>query len=38
MFKSDYYADVTPPELVNAHLHADSELMQALRKEKTPVV
>jgi oxalate decarboxylase len=46
MFKSDYYADVsldqwlalTPPELVNAHLHADSQLMQALRKEKTPVV
>jgi oxalate decarboxylase len=46
MFKSDYYADVsldqwlalTPPELVNAHLHADSALMQALRKEKTPVV
>jgi hypothetical protein len=29
---------LTPPELVNAHLHADSELMQALRKEKTPVV
>jgi oxalate decarboxylase len=46
MFKSDYYADVslnqwlalTPPELVNAHLHADSRLMQALRKEKAPVV
>ena len=46
MFKSDYYADVslnqwlalTPPELVEAHLHADSQLMQALRKEKTPVV
>jgi len=46
MFKSDYYADVsldqwlalTPPELVNAHLHADSQLMQALRKEKTPIV
>src|ERR1700728_772564 len=46
MFKSSYYADVsldqwmalTPPELVSAHLHGDSELMQALRKEKTPVV
>ncbi len=46
MFKSDYYADVslnqwlalTPPELVSAHLHADSQLMQALRKEKMPVV
>jgi oxalate decarboxylase len=45
-FKSDYYADVsldqwlalTPPELVTAHLHADSQLMQALRKEKVPVV
>ncbi len=46
MFKSDYYADVslnqwlalTPPELVRAHLHANSQLMQALRKEKMPVV
>ena len=46
MFKSDYYADVslnqwlalTPPELVEAHLHGDSQLMQALRKEKVPVV
>ena len=26
------------PGLVNAHLHADSQLMQALRKEKVPVV
>jgi oxalate decarboxylase len=46
MFKGDLYADVslnqwlalTPPELVEAHLHADSQLMQALRKEKMPVV
>jgi hypothetical protein len=29
---------LTPPELVNAHLHADSRLVQALRKEKAPVV
>jgi oxalate decarboxylase len=46
MFKSDYYADVsldqwlalTPPELVNAHLHAHTQLMQVLRKDKMPVV
>jgi oxalate decarboxylase len=46
MFKSDYFADVsldqwlalTPPELVNAHLHADSQLIQAFRKQKAPVV
>jgi oxalate decarboxylase len=46
VFKSDYYADVsldqwlalTPSELVNAHLKGNSQLMQALRKEKVPVV
>jgi oxalate decarboxylase len=46
VFKSDYYADVsldqwlalTPPELVAAHLKAGPELIQALRKEKKPVV
>ena len=46
IFKSDYYADVslnqwlalTPPELVSAHLKADPQFMQALRKEKSPIV
>jgi oxalate decarboxylase len=45
-FKSSYYADVslnqwlalTPPELVNAHLKLDPQVMAALRKEKAPVV
>jgi oxalate decarboxylase len=46
MFKSNYYADLsldqwlalTPPELVDAHLKLDPQVMQALRKEKVPVV
>jgi oxalate decarboxylase len=46
MFKSSYYADVslnqwlalTPPELVEAHLHLDEAVMHALRKTKAPVV
>ena len=46
VFKSDYFADVslnqwlalTPPELVSATLHADPQLLHALRKEKSPVV
>jgi oxalate decarboxylase len=46
IFNSDYYADVsldqrlalTPPELVSVHLKADPQLLQALRKEKVPVV
>ena len=46
MFKSSYYADVslnqwlalTPPELVEAHLHLDKAVMHALRKTKAPVV
>ncbi|WP_019423346.1 oxalate decarboxylase family bicupin [Paenibacillus sp. OSY-SE] len=46
MFQSDRFADVslnqwmalTPHELVRDHLHASPELMQALRKQKWPVV
>jgi oxalate decarboxylase len=46
IFKSDYYADVsfdqwlalTPPELVNAHLKSNEQLIRALRKDKAPVV
>jgi oxalate decarboxylase len=46
MFKSSYFADVsldtwmalTPPELVKAHLGLDQQVMDALRKQKTPVV
>ena len=46
VFKSDYYADIsfdqwlalTPPELVKAHLHTDEKFIEALRKEKVPVV
>jgi oxalate decarboxylase len=46
MFKSSYYADLsldtwmanTPPELVQAHLHLDPQVMDALRKEKAPVI
>jgi len=46
MFKSSYYADVsldqwmalTPPELVEAHLKLDKQVMAALRKDKVPVV
>ena len=46
IFKSSYYADVslnqwmalTPPELVEAHLNLDRQVMAALRKEKVPVV
>jgi oxalate decarboxylase len=46
MFKSSYYADVsldqwmalTPPELVQAHLRVDRQTMNALRKEKMPIV
>jgi oxalate decarboxylase len=45
-FKSRYYADVsldqwmalTPPELVEAHLKLEPEVMKALRKGKMPVV
>ena len=46
MFKSSYFADVsldqwmalTPPELVEAHLNLDGQVMDALRKNKAPVV
>ena len=46
MFKSSYYADVslnqwlalTPPELVQGHLNLDKAVMDALRKDKSPVV
>jgi oxalate decarboxylase len=46
MFKSNYYADVsldqwialTPPELVQAHLRIDRQTIDALRKEKKPIV
>jgi oxalate decarboxylase len=46
MFKSSYYADVsldqwialTPPGLIQAHLHVDQHTLDALRKEKKPLV
>jgi oxalate decarboxylase len=46
MFKSSYFADVslnqwmalTPPELVEAHLKLDRQVMDTLRKNKAPVV
>jgi oxalate decarboxylase len=46
MFNSSYYADIslnqwlalTPPELVQAHLGLDKQVMEALRKQKSPVV
>jgi oxalate decarboxylase len=46
MFKSSYYADLslnqwlalTPAPLLDAHLHLKPEVMEAFRKQKTPVV
>jgi oxalate decarboxylase len=46
IFKSSYFADLslnqwmalTPPELVEAHLKLDKQVMGALRKTKSPVV
>ena len=46
IFKSSYFADVsldqwmalTPPELVQAHLNLDEQVMEALRKQKAPIV
>jgi oxalate decarboxylase len=46
MFKSSYFADVslnqwlalTPPELVSEHLKLDQPFMNALRKQKAPIV
>jgi oxalate decarboxylase len=46
MFRSDHFADMSlnqwmalvPPGLVRDHLHADQALMDALHKDKRPVV
>ncbi len=46
MFKSSYYADLslnqwlalTPPALLAAHLHLDEKVMEALQKQKSPVI
>jgi oxalate decarboxylase len=46
LFKSDHFADMslsqwlalTPPALVQAHLHLNQTVMGALRKHKEPVV
>jgi oxalate decarboxylase len=46
MFKSSYYADLslnqwmalTPPELLQAHLKLDPQVMRALEKQKHPIV
>jgi oxalate decarboxylase len=46
MFKSDHYADVslnqwlalTPPELVQAHLKLDPQVLAAFHKTKSPIV
>jgi oxalate decarboxylase len=46
IFKSSYYADLsldtwmalTPPELLDAHLKLDQQVMTALRKNKAPIV
>jgi oxalate decarboxylase len=46
MFKSDYYADLsldqwmalTPPDLLQVHLHLDQQVTDALRKNKAPIV
>ena len=46
IFKSSYYADLsldtwmalTPPELVQAHLKLDPQVMNALRKKVAPVI
>jgi oxalate decarboxylase len=46
IFKSSQYADVsldqwmalTPPDLVEAHLKLDQQVMAALRKQKVPIV
>jgi oxalate decarboxylase len=46
VFKSSYYTDVslnqwlalTPPELVEAHLKLDPQILTAFRKSKAPVV
>jgi oxalate decarboxylase len=46
MFRSDHFTDIslnqwmalTPPELVQAHLHLDQKTMAALRKDKLVIV
>ncbi|AUQ27011.1 oxalate decarboxylase family bicupin [Dickeya zeae] len=46
LFKSDHYADIslnqwlalTPPALVEQHLHLNNAFMQSLQKSKTPIV
>ena len=46
MFKSDHYADLslnqwmalTPPELLQEHLHLDKLMTDALQKKKSPIV
>jgi oxalate decarboxylase len=46
LFRSNYYADLslnqwlalTPPELVQAHMHFDPRVIEALRKTKSPIV
>jgi oxalate decarboxylase len=46
MFKSDHYADLslnqwmalTPPELLQEHLHLDKVVTDALQKKKSPIV
>jgi oxalate decarboxylase len=46
LFRSNYYADLsldqwlalTPPELVRAHLNLDQKIIDALRKQKSPIV
>jgi oxalate decarboxylase len=46
MFKSSYYADLslnqwmalTPPELLQAHLKLDQQVMSALQRDKHPIV
>jgi oxalate decarboxylase len=46
MFKSDHYADLslnqwmalTPPELLQEHLHLDNTVTDALQKKKSPIV
>jgi oxalate decarboxylase len=34
----DQWMALTPPELVDAHLKLDQQVMDALRKNKAPVV
>ena len=46
LFRSNHYADLslnqwlalTPPELVQAHMHFDPRVVEALRKTKAPIV